>query len=342
MNQNHTAILILAWPEVTARSEDAIMKLLRKVNVVKNLNVRVGHAAMIVVDGAQMRYYDFGRYITPKYMGRVRSALTDPALQIDTQAIWHNNQLQNLEDICIELAEKSAYTHGEGLLQMAVFQEVNVKEVEQFALAQQRKGLIPYRTFDKQSTNCARFVQTAVLAGLHPDKKHHRRFKRPVTYNAPTPYFNVLASAQKHNPYYEWKHGKGEWKYKPIFYAWWDITTNVFASMSKSKTQAFSEDSIVGRLIQREPKPSHLPDDALYLGGIGEAAWYHVSIKDDNTLFCTRWFLNGELDFEAYFQATNPMIQALQNKEYQLSYDSHFAWLTFQSSDHKTFRVLKK
>jgi hypothetical protein len=52
--------------------------------------------------------------------------------------------------------------------------------------------------------------------------------------------------------------------------------------------------------------------------------------------------LNGELDFEAYFQATNPMIQALQNKEYQLSYDSHFAWLTFQSSDHKTFRVLKK
>ena len=76
----NSAVLVLAWPEVTARGEEGIIKLLRSIGVVKNVNMMVGHAAMIVAEGSSLRYYDFGRYITPRRMGRIRSAETDPAL----------------------------------------------------------------------------------------------------------------------------------------------------------------------------------------------------------------------------------------------------------------------
>ena len=54
----NSAVLVLAWPEVTARGEEGIIKFLRTIGVVKNVNMMVGHAAMMIAEGSSLRYYD--------------------------------------------------------------------------------------------------------------------------------------------------------------------------------------------------------------------------------------------------------------------------------------------
>ena len=92
---------MLAWPEVTARGEEGIIKFLRTIGVVKNVNMMVGHAAMMIAEGSSLRYYDFGRYITPRRMGRIRSAETDPALTFATVPKWdEQGRLTNIDAVC--------------------------------------------------------------------------------------------------------------------------------------------------------------------------------------------------------------------------------------------------
>src|SRR5690554_2419032 len=93
--------LPIAWPDQTARGDEKWMRLLKRIGVVKNLNFRVGHAAIVLIsrtDG-QARYFDFGRYIAPRGYGRARSASSDPRLRLDTRARFdrRTGQLANLE-----------------------------------------------------------------------------------------------------------------------------------------------------------------------------------------------------------------------------------------------------
>ena len=85
---HNSAVLVLAWPEVTARSDEGIMKFFRSIGLVKNLNSMVGHAAMIIAKDDSLNYYDFGRYISPRRMGRIRSGETDPGLLLKTIPLW--------------------------------------------------------------------------------------------------------------------------------------------------------------------------------------------------------------------------------------------------------------
>lgn len=58
----------IAWPDQTARGDERWMSLLKRIGIVKNLNFRVGHAAIVLIERntGQLRYFDFGRYITPR------------------------------------------------------------------------------------------------------------------------------------------------------------------------------------------------------------------------------------------------------------------------------------
>ena len=111
MSYLDTAIVI-AWPECTARGDESILILLRKAGIVKNLNMRVGHAAICLINPqtAEVLYYDFGRYITPRGYGRARSKYTDPTLVLETRATFDEDKnLTNVEDIAQELDAKSKY-----------------------------------------------------------------------------------------------------------------------------------------------------------------------------------------------------------------------------------------
>lgn len=75
-----SAVLVLAWPETTARGEEKLVRFLKRIGLIRNTNMRVGHAAMAVIQvgSSEVEYFDFGRYITPRPFGRVRSVETDP------------------------------------------------------------------------------------------------------------------------------------------------------------------------------------------------------------------------------------------------------------------------
>jgi len=339
----NSAVLVLAWPEVTARSDEGIMKFLKSIGLVKNLNSRVGHAAMIIAKDDSLDYYDFGRYISPRRMGRIRSGETDPGLLLKTIPLWSPlGVLENADEVCRELESKSDLTHGEGLLQMSIFYAANAELVEAKAKQMQYSGLIGYHGLDPEQTNCARFVQTAILAGVGHEPRYYKRFKRPITYLAPTPFFNVLAAAGADFGYIEWRKGQGVAKKDPLHRAVWDITAKILASTSRSKTAEVKDDSVVGNLMAPVQRPASVPDHAHYLGGIGEGAWYTLGPAAPQILGSDRYFRNGGLDYQAQYRSEETLVRQIQDAEARLVHDSHYAWLTIEQTNgmrHRAYRT---
>ena len=222
---------------------------------------------------------------------------------------------------------------------MTVYTSPRIDMVEEKALEMQKRGLIGYNIFDKSQTNCSRFVQTCILAGLKENKSHFLRFNWPVTYNAPTPYFNILAAAIDKKHYIEWKKRKLTRKKTSLIHSFWDISVKVFSSMRRSVTQKLSDDRVVGQLRKPSERPVSVPDDAVFLGGIGEAAWYQYTTESEGIFKAKRWFADGQLDFETYFRIEESFMEYISEKKYRLVHDSHKAWLTLQTTDGKIFRL---
>ena len=61
-----------------------------------NGKYRVGHSAMLLVNGTTNRvhYFDFGRYHTPKGYGRVRDIETDADVEVINATIIRSGQFQ--------------------------------------------------------------------------------------------------------------------------------------------------------------------------------------------------------------------------------------------------------
>ena len=126
MSYLDTAIVI-AWPQCTARADESLPIFLRKAGLIKNLNFRVGHAAVCLINPQthEVLYYDFGRYITPRGFGRARSKYTDPELALNTKAVFNEEKdLMNVEEIAAELERKAKYTHGVGPLVFSVSKSI--------------------------------------------------------------------------------------------------------------------------------------------------------------------------------------------------------------------------
>src|SRR5690606_6246305 len=105
----------ISWPDKTALGDEKWMAFLKQIGLVKNLHFKVGHAALLLIErnSGAIRYFDFGRYLTPRGYGRARSALFDPRLEIFTKAlITPRGEIQNLEEILTELCEKEEATQG--------------------------------------------------------------------------------------------------------------------------------------------------------------------------------------------------------------------------------------
>ena len=128
-NNKNTAIISLAWPFATARAPEKIWSFLKKIGLIKNVNFRIGHAAMLIAKKHELFYYDLGRYISPLGYGRVRSKETDPKLAIETIPIWNKKgELENLSSIFQELEDKKKATHGDGPLYASINYAVEVSK----------------------------------------------------------------------------------------------------------------------------------------------------------------------------------------------------------------------
>ncbi|MBO6515738.1 MAG: hypothetical protein JJ975_04225 [Bacteroidia bacterium] len=190
-------VIALAWPETRCKRAGAWYDgIMEYVGISNNGYYRVGHAAMIIVDpeDGQCRYFDFGRYHTPKGFGRVRSAETDHELRIHSRAqISDNgNYIYNLREILAEVYMNPS-CHGVGPLHGCPTR-VDLDKVLAFVKDMQDVDFVPYGPFVADGTNCSRFVNRAIQAGVL-EFKEQLRLKLPWMIS-PTPMWNLRALSQ--------------------------------------------------------------------------------------------------------------------------------------------------
>lgn len=327
-NKN-SAVIPLAWPEMTARGQEKIWLVLKKLKVVKNINFKVGHAAMVVALDTQFLYYDFGRYITPMGYGRTRSAETDPKLTLHTQPKWsEEGRLINLEELCAELESIKHATHGDGPLFASLNHETNPLSLFKYIHNIINHGYVRYNALIRSHSNCARFVAQAILAGWSKKSRFRKRFIIPVTL-APTPYFNVLAASED-GRYLIWENGKGNYFTNKIGHSLKELLSKSYESFTSNSSKILPSDIVPGQYFPPKTKPENLSDKVLFLGGIGEAAWHEVEIVDENIVKMTRFFSTGEFEFEAEYEVAKEWVDKISDSTCQLVHDTHHCWVTFQ------------
>lgn len=203
MKQQTGYALVLSWPETPCKKAGGWYdELMERTKIPKNGYYKVGHAAIVIINGetGQCDYFDFGRYVTPKGLGRVRSEEHDFDLHINTKICFddcfdHYLKPTNLNELLVELTN-NASCHGNGRLTYE-YEKIDYHSAINTATTMQRKGFIKYGPFVRGGTNCSRFVRTVLRAGLLNNIKKVRLSL--LLFTTPTPQFNVRVVGKSNN-----------------------------------------------------------------------------------------------------------------------------------------------
>jgi hypothetical protein len=320
----HTGkIIVLAFPDTyVALSNEWICKVLPVFGLGTREYIKAGHAALVLIENetGNARYFDFGRYVTPKGYGRLRGANTDAELHLPfTAKVSVKNELQNLNDMLTWLHKNPLKTHGEGRLLASVCTSVDLEKASAFIHQLQNRGSIPYGAFGKEGTNCARFVTDTILASTD-DKKIIKalNFNKKFT---PSTVGNVEKANTLHQSY-EVFDGK-----VALFQgsALKENLTNYFHK-KKPENDAIANPPKVEKTFSKNPKLQKL-------AGTGSSCWFevvstrlpqhHFNIKRYNAL--------GEVDYDGVYvsEQFDPL------KAYQFTYDSHCKYCHIIQQDQK-------
>ncbi|MGO1650232.1 MAG: DUF6695 family protein [Sphingobacterium sp.] len=299
MNPYNDFAIPIAWPDQTARGDEKWMAILKRLGIVKNLNFKVGHAAIVLVrrlDG-ECRYFDFGRYITPRGYGRARSAQFDPRLRLDTRALFDDaGDLTNFEELREELELKSDAVHGAGRLLCSIAPEISFSKASAFAEALVDQGPVLYGAIAPENNSCSRYVAQILVSGMKKGDQRIRKILYPESLKA-SPTSNVV-NAVTQSPIFYCQNGRIERRKMNR----WDslkfqiglLKPNFFSSDSK----ILPDDQVLG--FMEEPfRPDSVPSDAHWLGGLGEGCWFHF-YQDTGFPKITRYNHRGEIDYCVY------------------------------------------
>lgn len=169
--ENTGFAIALAWPQTFCKKSGSWYDFFAKIlSIRKGDYYQVGHSALLLVDKkGNCKYYDFGRYHAPFQHGRVRSAATDFELKVKTKAVIAKNKIINFEDILKEI-DKNNSCHGDGDL-FASYLEINFEKAENRIGKFLEKECHQYGPLIWDGTNCSRFVQAILLAGISSKRK---------------------------------------------------------------------------------------------------------------------------------------------------------------------------
>lgn len=327
------AAIVLAWPDTTARGDHTWCTVLKRLGILKNQNFKVGHAAILLVDGADgsVHYFDFGRYVTPRGYGRARSVNTDPCLRIHTKAVLDlKNKLipiSNLEDVLMELESKKHYSHGKGVLFASVCQDFDFKMGYACALDFVHRGSMIYSAFMPGNSNCSRFVESVLIAGLNPDSKQRKSLIIHETIVS-SPISNVVNGASNRHVYVV---EKGRVYSRPMSRA--DsrafFVSQTLSNFRMDAARKLPDDNDPGFTHEPE-RPATLPKDAQWLGGIGEGAWFHLVVESD-IIKLVKFDYLGNLEFTRIVAST----EVNWNQSFKIDYDTHALKLTILQNKTK-------
>ncbi len=185
--------IAIAWPETICKQAGAWYDTpMRWIGINKNNYYKVGHAAVVLINGdtGNCYYFDFGRYHTPYQYGRVRDEESDHDLEIKTKAIFdENGKLLNYLTILMELYSNPS-CHGSGPLH-ASYCNIEFESAIRKAKQMQKESPLSYGPFKMTGTNCSRFVNTVILCGK-PTFLYWLLLSYPKTLT-PTPIGNIKA-----------------------------------------------------------------------------------------------------------------------------------------------------
>ncbi|HZH55500.1 MAG TPA: DUF6695 family protein [Sphingobacteriaceae bacterium] len=337
-NSYHDLAIILAWPDATIRGDEAWMMFFRKIGLVKNLNFKVGHTGVILVDSrnSSLLYYDFGRYIAPRGLGRARSPFSDPRLRLRTKAHIvdkKSGQISNLQEIAEELEEIKAGTQGEGRLFFSVATAINFFRAKKYADQLVNEGSTPYGAFARGNNNCSRFI-TRLL--MRSSKKYNffHGINLPETIKS-SPMSNVV-NVRKDRKVYIYEHPKKLQKIRitrtgSLFFLLKQLKDN----FNLKRAGKLPGDIIVGS-VNELPKPSNIPQESQWLGGVGEGAWYHLEGTEEPLRYLvSRYTETGELEYALPFISKTALDL---NEAFKIEYDSHMVYTTV-SQNGKIFKM---
>ena len=298
-------LIVLAFPDTFVTvSDEWLCKLLPLVGLGTWKQIKAGHAAMVLIENktGEATYYDFGRYVTPKGFGRVRSAKTDAELEIPFKAkLVGNGPIENLETFLRWLEGNPQKTHGEGRLVASVCEEIDFNKAQDYILNLQSQGSYPYKAFAKIGSNCSRFVTETILASTENKDiikglNHIKRF-------TPSPIGNVEIAAS--SEMFEVLNGV--------------IVKYTGSVLKENLTNYFYRNKTKSEIDKKIPL---LPEDALKLSGIGSNSWFTIDFvgNEDNHYKITRYNDLHEVDYVGLFQ-TKDNFDILS--DYNITYDSH-------------------
>ncbi|KGE13753.1 DUF6695 family protein [Sphingobacterium deserti] len=287
----------ISWPDKTARGDEKWMAVLKRMGVVKNLNFRVGHAAILLIErkSGKIEYFDFGRYIVPRGYGRSRSARFDPRLLIHTRAIFdRDSTIQNLDQVLAELEANEEATHGGGRTLFSICRNVSFEKGLEYAERLVETGPILYGAFAKNNNSCSRFVAQILTASMTSQDARRRKILYPESFKA-SPTSNVVNAAEAMEVFC---HIDGKTSLLPM---------NRRASMrfqfnllkdnfSKKGAKSLGSDTVAG-MVQYQGRPEGVPTHGQWLGGIGEGAWFALEQTDRYTFIIRKYKADGKLEY---------------------------------------------
>ncbi len=313
-------IIVLAFPDTFVQySDESSVKFLLALGLGKNNYIKAGHAAFVLIENKTgvAEYYDFGRYITPKGHGRVRSAVTDIELEIPFKAIiTPDSKLSNVEDFLLWLEANPKKTHGDGRLVASVCDYINYEKAKNHVLSIQNMGSIPYKAFGKTGSNCSRIVTDTILRSTDLVK-----IKRPLLRNklfTPSPLGNVEKAALG-SPIYQIENGNLQ-----------VYTGSVF---KENLTNYFDKKIPKGKTSNIKKQNNNL-DRAHFLSGTGSSAYFILKESLEEDVFeITRYTEYGEEDFKGLFVAKETKLNPRQ--EYRFIYDSNCLYCYVEQNGNK-------
>ena len=319
MNQK-TQIIVLAYPDTyVTMSDEWICRLLPLVGLGTKEYIKAGHAALILVgDQGVLHYFDFGRYITPKGYGRVRSAQTDAELQIPIRAKYDGSgQIENLNDIFDWLDRNPDKTHGEGRLIASVCQEVDYFKARSYIDELSSKGSIPYGAFNQYGSNCSRFVADTLLAATSNPRVRKGLIKNKRFTPSTVGNVEIAATDRK---LYQVYNGRIE-RYQGS--AFKENLRNYF---DKQRPE------IHGSV--REVNGS-MPNGVQFLGGTGSQAWFYLDTDQlaEGLYRIRRYTPAGQLDYDGVYESK----EFRPDRSFQFTYDSHCGFCHVYQDNRKIF-----
>ncbi|MFD2967883.1 DUF6695 family protein [Sphingobacterium bambusae] len=314
----------ISWPDKTARGDEKWMAFLKRIGIVKNLNFRVGHAAILLVERStgNIRYFDFGRYLVPRGYGRPRSAHFDPRLVVHTRALFSaSGEIENLAAIFEELSANEEATHGGGRTLFSICQGISFAKGQAYAERLVSEGPVLYGAFAQNNNSCSRFVAQILTEAMPIKDPRRKKILYPESLKA-SPTSNVVNAAAD---------------YKVCFHQQQAIQTvpmDRIASMrfqfdllkdnfSRTGSKSLAADDIAG-MVQYSERPIAVPAHAQWIGGIGEGAWFSLEHLEGRIYLIQKHDAHGRLLYSREMECLQDFsICNAYAFTYHFTFDSH-------------------